>query len=367
MNQPLKFNKTPLPSNSLFNFHLPDELQCGKPTEVRGIARDEVRLMVSDIGSDDVQHSQFNQLGDFLQEGDVLVVNTSGTLKAALEAKRKDGQQFRVHLSTKLNDDQWVLELRQIQNKGSHRFRGAVAGETLQLSSGGNIQLLRPYYPKKQDSTHLQLWVARFDIEHTIEDYLEKHGQPIRYNHAKALYPSAYYQTTFANTMGSAEMPSAARAFTPKLVSQLVSKGVQVIPILLHTGVASLEIDEKPYEEYYRVSKVAAQWINLARKENRRIIAVGTTVVRALESVTDRFGNVQAGEGWTDLYITPQRGVFAIDGLLTGFHEPRASHLLMLEALAGRAHLQVSYSAAIENAYQWHEFGDLHLMMYQTQ
>lgn len=351
------------PVNPL-DFYLPDQLQCGLPTEERGIARDEVRLMVSDISSNQVQHSQFKSLDQFLRAGDILVVNTSGTLKAALKVKATNGQLFQLHLSTKIRDDQWVVELRQTQEQGSKRFKGAISGMSLQILSGGKITLLKPYYQQNQHSTHLQLWIAQIELNENVEIYLEKHGTPIRYSYLKSLYPSAYYQTIFANEMGSAEMPSAGRAFTPELVSRLIRKGVQIAPVLLHTGVASLEIDEKPYDEFYRVSKFTANLLNLARREGQRIIAVGTTVIRALESVTDRFGHTQAGEGWTDLYINPQRGIYAVDGLLTGFHEPRASHLLMLEALAGRKHLQVCYTEAIQEKYQWHEFGDLHLMSY---
>ncbi len=363
-------NQTIIPSLQVndtgknFDFHLPDELQCAKPTEIRGIARDKVRLMVSNKLTDEIEHTLFRNIIHYLQEGDVLVVNTSGTLKAALEAYRPDGTLLRIHLSTKLSNKQWIVELREVIGKHTERFKGASNGEVLQLSNGGTIVLQKPYYPEKDlHQEHLQLWKAEVRVADTVESYLDRHGMPIRYNYVESQYPQSYYQTIFAKEMGSAEMPSAGRAFTPQLITELVTKGIQILPIVLHTGVASLEIDERPYQEYYRVSTHTASALNLARQQNKRIIAVGTTVVRALETVTNKNGLTLSGSGWTDEFITPERGIFAVNGLLTGFHEPKASHLLMLETLTGRPHIEVTYQAAIEETYQWHEFGDLHLIL----
>src|SRR5262249_11678535 len=153
------------------------------------------------------------------------------------------------------------------------------------------------------------------------------------------------------------------RAFTPELMTRLIAQGVQIAPLLLHTGVASIENHEPPYEEYYRVSLATARVVNEARATGRRVIAIGTTVVRALETVTDESGVAHPGEGWTSLIITPERGVRAVDGLLTGLHEPRASHLAMLEAICGREHLRLAYAEALRERYLWHEFGDLHLLL----
>ena len=158
-------------------------------------------------------------------------------------------------------------------------------------------------------------------------------------------------------------MPSAGRAFTPQLITKLASHGVEIVPLLLHTGVSSLEEGEQPYAERYRISEASARRITRARRDGRRIIAVGTTVVRTLETVTDAAGVTHAGMGWTDVVVTPLRGARSVDGLLTGFHEPRASHLLMLAAIAGCQHLRVAYDAALAQRYLWHEFGDLHLIL----
>ena len=197
----------------------------------------------------------------------------------------------------------------------------------------------------------------------SFEHYVNRHGYPIRYNYVRDPWPISYYQTVYANEMGSAEMPSAGRAFTSRLVTRLVARGVQIAPVLLHTGVASLEAHEPPYAEFYRVSPETAGLINKAREEGRRIIAVGTTAVRAIETVTDKQGITHAGQGWTELVITPERGIWGVNGLLTGFHEPEATHLAMLEALTGRRHLAITYREALRQKYLWHEFGDLHLLL----
>lgn len=349
-----------------YHFDLPRALQQALPTEERGIRRDQVRLMVSHIFTDEIQHTSFDQLDQYLNEGDVLVVNTSGTLKASVTAFRSDGEMVRVHFSTLHEQDEagqyWIVEIRTVKDHATHRFDQAVKGEVLGLKNGGSIELVAPYY-SSTDRGHLQLWIAGINLPISLEEYLDYYGEPIRYHRTASQFPQSYYQTVFANELGSAEMPSAGRPFTAELVTRLVAKGVEIVPVLLHTGVSSLEINEQPYEEYYRVSVTAAARLNAARRDGRRIIAVGTTVVRAIESVVGTRGLIRAGEGWTDLVITPQRGLYVVDGLLTGFHEPRASHLYLLEALAERAHLKKAYREALREQYQWHEFGDLHLLL----
>jgi S-adenosylmethionine:tRNA ribosyltransferase-isomerase len=193
--------------------------------------------------------------------------------------------------------------------------------------------------------------------------YAEEFGAPIRYGYVRKRWPLYMYQTMFGTEPGSAEMPSAGRPFTADIVMRLQSMGVVVAPIILHTGVASLEAGEPPYPERFRVTACTADAVNRARASHQRVVAVGTTVVRALETVASPDGTVSAAEGWTDLVVTPERGLRVVDALVTGFHEPRASHLALLEAIAGRRHLGIAYSAAIEQRYLWHEFGDLHLII----
>ena len=364
---------------SSLDFELPPELEADAPPEARGFARDEVRLMVSYRSDDRVVHSTFQDIGDFLEAGDVLVVNTSGTMNAALDAEREDGTALELHLSTRLPADLWVVELRRPTDAATEPFRYAVAGETLRLPGGATATLHAPYpsgSPRRKGS---RLWISTLDFPEPLGEYLERHGFPIRYRYVRESWPSSYYQTVYATETGSAEMPSAGRAFTPELITRLVAGGIQVAPLILHTGVASLEDNEPPYEEFYRVPLETARLVNAARASGRRVVAVGTTVVRALETVTDPAGTTHPGEGWTSLIVTPERGIRSVDAMLTGLHEPRSTHLAMLETLVerespapaskrppvtpGRKHLEIAYAEALRESYLWHEFGDLHLIL----
>jgi len=270
-----------------------------------------------------------------------------------------------VHLSTRLPADLWIVEARLPGEAGTTPFYDATAGETLRLPGGAAVTLHTPYRPDQRavPGSPTRLWIATLDLPCQLSAYLARHGFPIRYGYVKREWPLGYYQTVYATEAGSAEMPSAGRAFTPELLARLVARGVQVAPLLLHTGVASLEEHEPPYEEFYRVPLDTARLVNATRERGGRVVAVGTTVVRALETVTDETGTAHPGEGWTTLVVTPQRGLRAVDALLTGLHEPRATHLAMLEALAGREHLRTAYAAALREGYLWHEFGDLHLLL----
>jgi len=330
--------------------------------------------MVSYPDDDRVVHSRFHDLPEFLEAGDTLVVNTSGTMNAALPAEFRDGTPLTVHLSTHLPADLWVVELR--SSSGDEPVLDGKLGEVLILPEGANMVLQTPYLSENRHRGEgsNRLWISTLNLPVNFNEYLERHGAPIRYRYVRESWPASYYQTVYATEVGSAEMPSAGRAFTPELITRLVAKGVQVMPLILHTGVASLEDDEPPYEEFYRVPPETARAVNAARKAGRRVVAVGTTVVRALETVTYEDGVTYPGEGWTDLFITPERGVRSVDAMLTGLHEPRSTHLSMLEALAGRGpvcplatagreHLKIAYSEALKEGYLWHEFGDLHLIL----
>jgi S-adenosylmethionine:tRNA ribosyltransferase-isomerase len=334
--------------SAALSFDLPRALEAGDPPP----ARDEVRLMVARDGRPLV-HGRFLDLPRHLRPGDLLVVNASATMPAALSARRSDGTALELHLSTPEpppagRPDRWIVELR----RGGERFPGT-AGEALALPAGASAELLAPYLSPGR------LWIARLRLPQPLDAYLARHGRPIRYAHEPRPRPIADHQTIFATEPGSAEMPSAGRPFTRRAIAALRARGVGIARLVLHTGVSSLERGERPYPERYRVPPATAARANAAG----RVIAVGTTVVRALETVTAADGTVRPGEGWTSLTITPERGVRAVDGLLTGWHEPDASHLLMLEAVAGRALLERSYAAALAESYRWHEFGDLHLLL----
>ena len=341
---------------SALAFELPGCLHAEEPPEAHGVARDEVRLMVASRGGGPLEHARFRDLPEHLEPGDLLVVNTSATLPAAVPARR-GSEPAELRFATAAPDlDRgawWIVELRSAD--GAEPSRGR-AGETVELPGGASVELVAPY------AGGARLWLARLRLSEPLQAYLGRHGHPIRYGYVPREWPLDAYQTAFATEPGSAEMPSAARPFTPELVARLVSRGIQIAPITLHTGVSSLERGESPYPERFSVPEATAKLVNATRWWGGRVIAVGTTVVRALETVADADG-IAAGEGWTRLVVTPERGLFTVDGLITGWHEPETSHLRLLEAAAGRKLLERSYDAALDEGYRWHEFGDSHLIL----
>jgi S-adenosylmethionine:tRNA ribosyltransferase-isomerase len=342
------------------DFELPPGLEAREPPEARGLKRDEVRLLVSDVTADTIEHARFRDLPRWLSPGDMLVVNTSGTLNAALHASTDGGEAFELHLSTRLPGGLWTVEVRRPGPKASVPYGNGRAGTTFRLPAGGRATLLAPYPLVDSLESPSRLWIAALHLPGPVLTYLADHGFPIRYSYVNGSWPNSMYQTVFANEPGSAEMPSAGRPFTAELVTKLVSSGIQIAPLVLHTGVASLENHEPPYEEYYRVPRDTAGRVNVARRAGHRIIAVGTTVVRALETVTDESGTTHPSEGWTSLIVTPDRPPRSVSGLVTGLHEPRATHLMMLGQVR---HLERTYAEALGAGYLWHEFGDSHLIL----
>ena len=356
---------TPLTAGVAFS--LPDELAAHEPPEARGLSRDSVRLMVSRASGDVITHSAFSDLPDFLDRGDLLVVNTSATLNAAFDADREhlDGSRSHatVHFSSPLAESRWVVELRRQSLKGSRPMLDAEAGEVLGLPGGAEARLVRPYSRPIPSSGGVRLWIADVRLPTDHFTYSTLYGSPIRYSYVPRKWPLSYYQTVFASDPGSAEMPSAGRPFTEKILDRLKLRGVGVARVTLHTGVSSLDAGEEPYPERYRVPPSAARAVNRTRRAGRRVVAVGTTVVRALETAASSDGIVRPSEGWTDVVVTPERGVRAVDAILTGLHAPEASHLAILEALAGTEHVARAYELALSERYLWHEFGDAHLIL----
>ncbi len=347
-------------TNQGLAFNLPPLLEASVPPETRaGGSRSNVRLMVSHIAANEVFHTRFTEMGSHLQPGDVLVINISKTIKASLPIA--DRSELRVHVSTHLPNHSWVVELRRVTDGKSSPYLEASTGQLLPLPAHAMVKLAAPYI--RRDDGGVRLWTAYFDLPTDLFTYLERYGEPIRYHYVTQRWPIEAYQTVYATESGSAEMPSAGRAFTPELITQLIASEIHIVPLVLHTGVASLEVNETPYEEYYRIPQPTADLIRLAKQNGQRVVAVGTTVVRAIESAASPDGDVVPGERWTDLVITPERPMRVVDGILTGIHEPQATHLSMLEALAGRSHIQLCYQAALKEEYLWHEFGDLHLIL----
>jgi S-adenosylmethionine:tRNA ribosyltransferase-isomerase len=316
------------------------------PPERRGIGRDQVRLLVTDRARRTHEHARFRELPRFLRAGDVLVVNDSATLPAAVHARRPNGEALMLHFSTPLDERTWTLEPRGLVE----------VGEELLLPLGGTALLIAPLDPDRP-----RLWYAQLRLPLSTIDYLMQVGEPIRYPYVREQFPLADYQTMFAREPGSAEMPSAARPFTPHVVNALTAAGVALHTVTLHCGVASFEAPERPGPERFVVPQATARAVNAARADGRRVIAVGTTSLRALESAIHG-GAIVAAAGWTDRVIDGEHPVRAADGLLTGFHDPTATHLLILEAFLDRPLLDDAYAQAAAGGYRKHEFGDLHLI-----
>lgn len=335
------------------HFVLPPGAEAAQPPERRGLARDGVRLLAARPGL--VEHRRFRDLPDLLAPGDLLVVNTSATLPAAVDALRPDGRTVPVHVSTALDDGRWLVELRRPDSSGPD-LTGA-AGEVLDLPGGLGLTL------DANPGGTTRLWLASPSLPVHLPSWLSSHGRPVAYSYLSGRFPLSDSQTVFGRDAGSAEMASAGRPFTAELVVRLVTAGVAVAPVLLHTGLSSPEHHEPPLPERFRVPETTARLVNSTREAGGRVVAVGTTVVRALETAAASDGTVRAADGWTDLVLGPDRPARTVTGLVTGLHAPEASHLLLLEAVAGPELVGEVYAAAVQRHYLWHEFGDSSLLL----
>ncbi|MBL1079261.1 S-adenosylmethionine:tRNA ribosyltransferase-isomerase [Nocardia sp. 2] len=369
-----------------YDFTVPAELTATSPPETRGLSRDGVRLLVSDGGV--ITHARFHELPAFLRPGDLVVVNNSEMIPAAVDARLGDASAV-VHFAARLDDGRWALEIRDPRGTrwdgqtrrasgrnlaGSARSRskpprdedGRVvaesagrevkAGVRVRLSGGHTALLSAPWLPGAD-----RLWIAEVDTD--VPELLARYGRPITYSYVTERWSVSYYRTVFGREPGSAEMPSAGRPFTEALVTELVVGGVGLAPITLHTGVSSPEAGESPAPERFRVPETTARLVNATHAAGGRVVAVGTTVTRALESATDAEGFVWASAGWTDLVLDGSRSTRAVDGLITGWHEVGASHLRLLESVAGSGVVHAAYRAALDTGYLWHEFGDTALLL----
>ncbi len=359
---------TTIDLSPLITFTPPGERTAPSPAEVRGIARDEVRLLVAD--GDRVRHTHFRDLADQLEPGDLIVVNTSQTVAGEADARLFDGTDGRdvvLHVAMDLRDGTWVVEVRTAPD-AARAVLDAAPGHVLALTGadGAALTLLDPY-PRTGSSPTGEgnrLWRAVHAGDEALRDLLARVGRPIAYGYLDQRYDLADYQTIFGTTAGSAEMPSASRPFTHEVVTRLVSRGVGIAPVLLHTGVSSQEAGEAPQPEWFEVGESTARLVNSTRAGGGRIIAVGTTVTRALESaVAAGSGLLEARSGWTERVVTREHPARIVDGLITGWHDPQASHLLLVESIAGQDLAQTAYDAAVACGYRWHEFGDSALFL----
>ncbi|WP_374454423.1 S-adenosylmethionine:tRNA ribosyltransferase-isomerase [Nocardioides sp.] len=328
-----------------------------QPAEERGVARDEVRLLVGT--PDGIDHVRFRDLPDHLHPGDVLVVNTSATVNGEVDAT-VDGGPVVLHVAHHLEDGDRVVELRTAPDAARAVLDAAVG--TVVVVGDVRLVLREPWpgAPSSPTGQGNRLW--RASVRGDLDRQLDWNGRPIAYGYLDHRYPLSAYQTVFGTRPGSAEMASAGRPFTHALVTHLVTAGIHFAPVTLHTGVSSQEAGEAPGPEWFEVPPTSARVINGARESGGRVIAVGTTATRAVES-TVRGRHVVAGRGWTDRVITPGDPPHVVDGLITGWHDPMASHLLLVEAVAGRGLTQAAYDAAVAEGYLWHEFGDSALLL----
>ena len=333
-------------------FDLPAAGEADSPPESRGLARDEVRMLVAAPGR--LEHRRVRDLPAALHPGDLLVVNTSATLPAAVDLL--DDDRF-LHVSTQLDDGDWVVEVRRADNTGPS---ATTTGALLRLPGGVDLRVRGPH-PKGQR----RLWRATPGPATDRTMYLTEHGHPVRYPYVEGDWPLAAWQNVYAEVPGSAEMPSAGRPLTDRLLVRLMARGVVVAPIVLHTGVSSQETHEPPQPEQYVVPAATARLVASTRAAGRRVVGVGTTAVRALETVADARGRVHPAAGWTSLVLGPDRPARVVDGLLTGLHEAEASHLDLLRAVAGDRLVEQAYRVVTHGprSYLWHEFGDTMLFL----
>ena len=328
-------------------FAVPESAEATAPPEWRGFERDDVRLLVATRSGRHL--TRFRDLPAWLAPGDLLVVNTSATLPAAVDGQYRDGT-LPVHVALELDNGDWVVELREPDGTG---WRSGVApGEHVRLPGEVLLKLIAPY--PDADAAESRLWRATTAPAVSRTEYLRSYGRPITYGYMGGAFPLAAYQTVYATEPGSAEMPSAGRPFTAELLVRLMARGVIVAPVVLHAGVSSPEVHEPPTPEPFIVPDATARLVALARAGGRRVIAVGTTVVRALESA----GHERGTSGWTDLVLGPDRPARVVSGLITGLHDPQASHLSLLDAVAGKELVDAAYADAVEHRLLWHEFGD---------
>jgi len=322
--------------------------------ESRGLRRDEVRMLVAT--QDRLTHAQVLDLPQHLAPGDLLVVNTSATLPAAVRLRhRRAGQAL--HVSAQLDDGTWVVEVRRADNLGP--ATDVRPGELLRLP-GHQVLRVVDAHPAGQT----RLWRASPLPWRDSADYLGEQGRPIRYEYVRGTVGLDDLQTVYANEPGSAEMPSAGRPLSESTLVRLMAKGVVVAPVLLHTGVSSAEAHEPPQPERFTVPDVTARLVNETHRVGRRVVAVGTTSVRALESAAVG-PRVHAATGWTGLVLGPDRPAAVVDGILTGLHDPQASHVQLLEAVVGAPLVRRAYDEVTTglHEYLWHELGDTMLLL----
>ncbi|MFD1738200.1 S-adenosylmethionine:tRNA ribosyltransferase-isomerase [Bacillus salitolerans] len=332
-------------------FEIPTTQSANIPIELTGKSRDSVRMMVLDRKTGQFSNHHFNELDSFLQPGDVVVLNNSRTIPAVLKGKQGK-REVEIRLSRRVSAQTWEALI-----------VGGIYSNTKCIEFSNEVTATIEGQGSERPLVVLSFSVGGADFY----QFIYKYGEPIRYEYIEHPWPLEAYQTVYASVPGSVEMPSAGRAFTWQLLNRLKKKGIEVVILQLHAGLSYYGNDRWPnptnHPEAFHIPLHTAKVINQAKKDRRRIIAVGTTVVRAIETVADDNGHVRSGEGTTRLYIKAGMKLKAIDGLITGLHEPEASHLDLLTSLIEKKKLIHAYEAALKQGYLWHEFGDMNLIL----
>ena len=331
-----------------FDFELPKELIAQDPLEDRSSSR----LLVLDKKTGERQHKIFKDIVELLQPGDCLVLNNTKVIPARLYGIRQGtGAMIEILLLKRREHDIWEA----LVKPGKKARPGTVIEFGEGLLTGTVMDVV-------EEGNRL----IQFSYEGIFEEILDKLGQmPLPPYITHELKDKNRYQTVYAKYEGSAAAPTAGLHFTKELLSQIEEKGVQIATVLLHVGLGTFRpvkveevTDHHMHSEYYRVEADQARIINETKRKGGRIIAVGTTSCRTLESASDENGLLQAGSGWTEIFIYPGYQFKLIDGLITNFHLPQSTLLMLVSALAGREHILAAYEEAVKERYRFFSFGD---------
>ena len=329
-----------------YDYHLPKNLIAQTPLE----KRDESRLLIFDRKTKDMYHRHFKDITDFLKKGDVLVVNNTRVLPARLMAKKDTGANVEILLLKRINLNDWEVLL-----KPGKRVK---IGTILTISDELKCELIEI----KQDSNR----VVRFHYNGVFEEILNRVGSmPLPHYIHEKLKDNERYQTVYNKVLGSAAAPTAGLHFTPELMKNILDMGVEILELTLDVGLGTFRpCKEKDitkhvmHTEHYRLTQDVADKINKAKIENRRIIAVGTTSVRTLETVAQNGMPLEASEGETSIFIYPPYEFKVVDALITNFHLPKSTLLMLVSAFAGYENTMNIYETAVENQYRFFSFGD---------
>ena len=333
-----------------FYYDLPEDLIAQTPAD----PRDSSRLLVYDRGSDTVRHEVFKNVTDYLNAGDVLVINNTRVLPARLCAHTENGGAVEVLLLKRYNADTWEVLV-----KPGKKCR---KGKKLEISDELSLTV--------EDVTPSGERIVKFAYNGVFEEILDKLGSMPLPPYIKAkLKDKNRYQTVYAKTDGSAAAPTAGLHFTPELLQNLKAKGVLIAEVLLHVGLGTFRpvkaeniLEHHMHSESYHVPEEAAEKINRAKCEGKRVICVGTTSCRTVESAADENGMLRESSGDTDIFIYPGYHFKVMDALITNFHLPESTLVMLVAALAGRENVLDAYKEAVEEKYRFFSFGDVMLI-----